>query len=108
MRHSSLISWWWDNATALTAASITIWLRSWTVPSAIARGDPWGKAEINRMTVEKLIALQEGYVAAWRTALLLPWAHGSALPRLVRTGRAFSRPGAKKAKSNARRLSRLR
>lgn len=108
---ASPFSLWFETAVAMNAAALTISMRLFRMQQAILLGDPTGGAESRRMVIEKVLAAQHGY---WRGAEAVVdlmferpgtadyWSKVSAVPS------AALRPGFSKARSNARRLTKLR
>lgn len=104
-------SLWFETAVAMNAAAVTISMRLLRMQQAILLGDLIGGSESRRMVTEKILAVRHGY---WRGAeavvdLMLArpgtadyWSKMSAVPS------ATLRPGFSKARSNARRLTKLR
>lgn len=114
-RNSLYWKLWLETALAANAAATTISLRTIGLQASFLAGDPTGGREGRRMTLEKPVAAGEAYLAAssaifrfWTGAMLspagrTPHAVTDAAFRILRAG---SRPGFRKVRANARRLSR--
>lgn len=109
MRQPNPAFLWLDAATTLNAAAMTVAMRVFRMQQAMLFGDASGGPEARRMVSEKLRAAQKGYWAGVQsaTALMLSppasWWNGAA-----GVARATLRPGSRKARANARRLTKFR
>ena len=108
MKNAQIWKMWWDMASAANAAAVTIGVRAVTIPIGMMTGDARATAESQRMVNEKLAAINDGYLAVWRTlpkmaaATLHP---ENLLSEAFRAGFVFSQPGMRKAEANAKRLT---
>jgi hypothetical protein len=112
MPRNDPFSLWFEAAAAMNAAALTIAMRTLKLQQAWLSGDLSGGPEGSRMVMEKIIAAQTGAVrmafAAASMALTPPQSAKAAQRRTGAIVAAGVRPGFKKARANARRLTRLR
>ncbi len=99
---------WLETVTAMNAAAATITIRMMRMQAAMLAGDPRGGREAESLVAEKTKAAAQGYMAAWQAA---PFIWTAKSPRALfdvvsSVGMAAAAPGMKKAKANAKRLSR--
>ena len=111
-RSSDIWTLWWETAVAANAAAATIMLRTARIQTALLAGDMRGGPETHRMVAEKVKAVQDGYLA-WLKALPATMAapyvwSGLTAEQATGLALAFARPGMRKARANARRLTRSR
>lgn len=108
----SLFSIWVDGMIAANAAALTISVRTFRMQRAFLAGDFTGGAEAHRMVIEKIVAAQKGAIAAGvalaAIAITPPRTVRSAQARVRGAAAASLGPGYRKARSNARRLTRYR
>jgi hypothetical protein len=112
MARNDPFSIWVETMLAMNAAGLTIRMRLLRLQQAMLSGDASGGPEASRMVTEKIVAAQAG---AWRmgaemAALVLspPRSATAAATRTRAAVAAGVRPGFKKARTNARRLTRYR
>lgn len=103
-------AYWTDAAIAWNAAALTIGLRMLSFHAAWTKGDFTGGPEATRMVTEKAGAALEGWFAAGKamSRLVAPRDAMRAYGRLLDAQSALAAPGYRKARANARRLSRTR
>ena len=105
-------SLWMEAALAMNAAALTIAMRTMKLQQAMLAGDLFGGPEASRMAIEKIIAVQTGALRMGlgfvSMALRPPRSLKAAENRTRAAVAAGVRPGFKKARANARRLTRLR
>lgn len=107
-RHPAILAFEW--ASAANAAGLVIALRFARLQTAMLSGDLSGGPEASRMVSEKWAAGFEGWTAAgayWPAywgAAARGWTEAASVSTAMAS--AFLAPGARKARTNARRLSR--
>ena len=105
-------SLWMEAGLAMNAAALTITMRIMKVQQAMLTGDLSGGPEASRMVIEKIIAAQTGAlrmgVGLASMALRPPRSLKAAENRTRAAVASGVRPGFKKARANARRLTRTR
>ena len=112
MARNDPLSLWFETALAMNAAALTIAVRTMKLQQAWLAGDLTGGPEASRMVIEKIAAAQAG---AMRAGLAMA-SMAIAPPRTAKGLRAKTaaavaagaRPGFRKARANARRLTRVR
>lgn len=112
-KRSSAFDLWFNAAAAANDAALTITMRMMKAQAAILSGDLTGGAETRHLVSEKAIAAGRGY---WRGAFALADLMMMAPPMTAAAfwSRAFgvvsesTAPGYRKARANARRLTRFR
>lgn len=109
---SNPVAAWLDAAAAANAATITIMARLFRIQQAIAFGDLTGGREARLMTMEKIIAAQQAQAtlaAAMTQMMFFPPTTGAAAQKKITAAHAASRrPYYRKARANARRLTKFR
>ncbi len=112
MPRNTPFSLWMETALAMNAADLTIAMRMLRIQQAMLAGDLTGGAEASRMISEKVAAAQSGsrsMASAFASMWFNPPRSAAAIERRVTAAVADGvRPGFKKARANARRLTRSR
>lgn len=112
MPRNDPFSLWFETAAAMNAAALTIAARTLKLQQAVLAGDLTGGPEASRMVVEKIVAAHQGALrmglAMASMALAPPRSATGLRAKTVAAIAAGARPGFKKARANARRLSRTR
>jgi hypothetical protein len=112
MARNDLFSLWFETAAAMNAAALTIVSRSMKLQQAWLSGDMTGGPEASRMVIEKIAAAQAGALRAGfaMASIAINPARSEAGRRAKATAviAAAARPGFRKARANARRLTRVR
>lgn len=111
-KRTDLWKMWLDTSTAMNAAAATILIRSVRMQAALLAGDASGGPETRRMVEEKTRALGDGTIRLWSELPALAaaqWRAGAAVwQTALAASYAFSRPGLRTTRANAKRLSRRR
>ena len=98
-----------ETATAANAAAMTIGMRMLKMQQAMLLGDASGGPEARRMVTEKIAAAQAGYWALAKAMTPMMWSPPTTLwDGFDALSSAMLRPAYKKARRNARRLTRIR
>lgn len=112
MARNDPFSLWIETALAMNAAALTIGVRMLKLQQAMLSGDLSGGPEATRMVIEKIVAAQTGAIRLGLGAMSMALAPLRTVRSWgTRTRAAIAegaRPGFRRARANARRLTRVR